>query len=195
VVKGAKGDFVWLVFEYEGKDSHDPSKVIRGNSFDILRIQSGKIQEHWDSARKSPGSPPFVPSTAAAPSSWNPGAMSPEEQVNLKLATEFSKDILQYGHVELTDQITDPNFIEHNANVPQSRAGFEQFLSHSPDRAPQPIKPEWKTPPVLTIADGPYVVMMWGREDKDPSDPSKVYTRNYFDVLRIQNGLIQEDWN
>ena len=46
-----------------------------------------------------------------------------------------------------------------------------------------------------TMADGPYVVMMWEREDKDPSDSTKNYTRNYFEVLRLQDGLVREDWN
>ena len=39
VVEGAKGDFVWLVFEDEAKDPHDPSKTYHYDSFDLLRIQ------------------------------------------------------------------------------------------------------------------------------------------------------------
>ena len=46
MVEGAKGDFVWLVFEHEGKDPKNPSQPIYGYSFDLLRIQNGKIQEH-----------------------------------------------------------------------------------------------------------------------------------------------------
>ena len=34
----------------------------------------------------------------------------------------------------------------------------------------------------LTLADGPYVLMMWNVNDKDPSDPTKTYTRSHFEL-------------
>jgi predicted SnoaL-like aldol condensation-catalyzing enzyme len=55
--------------------------------------------------------------------------------------------------------------------------------------------PEWKNPPVLTLVNGPYVLMMWDRKDKDPVDPGREYTWNHFDVLRIENGLVKEHWD
>src|SRR6476646_10653334 len=59
VVKGAKGDFVWLIFEHPGKDPRDPSKTYRFDTFEIIRIQNGKVQEHWDGEKKRPGTPVF----------------------------------------------------------------------------------------------------------------------------------------
>ena len=53
VVEGAKGNFVWLVFEHKFKDPKDPSQSVYDYSFDLFRIQNGKIQEHWDAARKN----------------------------------------------------------------------------------------------------------------------------------------------
>jgi len=76
VVKGAKGDFVWLVFEHEAPDPQDLSKTYHLYSFDVLRIQDGKIQEHWDDARKMPGSPAFVAYNGPAPSKWNSATFS-----------------------------------------------------------------------------------------------------------------------
>jgi hypothetical protein len=38
-------------------------------------------------------------------------------------------------------------------------------------------------------------VMMWEKRYKDPSDPTREYTRNHFEVLRIEDGRIQEIWN
>jgi len=52
VVSGAKGDFVWLIFEHEAKDPRNPANTYHYNSFDVLRIENGKVQEHWDSAQK-----------------------------------------------------------------------------------------------------------------------------------------------
>jgi predicted SnoaL-like aldol condensation-catalyzing enzyme len=195
VVKGAKGDFVWLIFEHQDKDPRDPAKVYYYNSFDILRLQDGKIQEHWDSSKKFPGAPVFVPSSAPPPSKWNAGAVSKEEEQSVALATEELKDILQYGHLELADHSMDAGYIQHNPNVPQGRDGFTQFMSRIAGRTPQEIKPEWKRAPVLTLANGPYVLMMWDRTDNDPSDPTKQYTWNHFDVLRMENGRVKEHWD
>jgi predicted SnoaL-like aldol condensation-catalyzing enzyme len=195
VVKGAKGDFVWLIFEHEAGDPQDRSKNYYFNSIDVLRIQNGKVQEHWDSAGKMAGSPTFVAYSGTAPSQWNVGKSSEDEQHSLSLATEELKDMLQYGHLELADKIMDPGYIQHNPNVPQGRDGFKQFMSNLPGRTPQEIKPAWKDAPVLTLVNGPFVVMMWDRKDKDPADPSKEYTWNHFDVVRVENGLIKEHWD
>src|SRR5258708_15688384 len=82
------GDFVWLIFEHQAKDPRDSSKTHHFDSFEIIRIQNGKVQEHWDSEKKRPGTPVFVPSTAPAPSKWPAGQLSKEERRNLKLATD-----------------------------------------------------------------------------------------------------------
>ncbi len=196
VVTGAKGDFVWLIFETESKDPRDPSKTYHSNSFDVLRIQNGKVQEHWDSAMKVKGSGNVNTGVSPKPpSEWNTGKLSKEETETRAMATEELKDMLQYGHLELADKTMDPGYIQHNPNVPQGRDGFKAFMSRVPGRTPQEIKPEWKNAPVLTLIDGPYSLMMWDRMAKDPDDPSKMYTWNHYDVVRTENGKIKEHWD
>ena len=195
VLEGAKGDFVWLVFEDEAKDPRDPSKTYHYDSFDLLRIQNGEVQEHWDSDKRVSGSPDFVAATAPAPSTWNTGKLSADEKLNIGLATEELKDMLQYGHLELADKTMDPGYIQHNPNVPQGREGFKQFMNSHASGGPGEIKPIWKNPPALTLANGPYVLMMWNVDDKDPADPTKTYIRSHFDLLRIENRLVKEHWD
>ncbi len=200
VVKGAKGDFVWLIWETEQKDPRDPSKTYHSNSFDVLRIQNGKVQEHWDSAMKFPHSGDVKTGVSPKPPmQWNTGKLSKEEQQTLALATEELKDMLQYGHLELADKTMDPGYIQHNPNVPQGRDGFKQFMSRIPGRKPEdakPIGPEWpRGAPSLTLINGPYSLMMWDRQAKDPDDPSKMYTWNHYDVVRVENGKIKEHWD
>jgi predicted SnoaL-like aldol condensation-catalyzing enzyme len=200
VVSGAKGDFVFLIFEQEQKHPTDASATYRSNSFEILRIENGKVQEHWDSAKRvqlPPGAPkqtPFV-QPQAHPERGSMGTMSAEERRNLEIGVMELKDMLQYGHLELADKVMDPGYIQHNPNVPQGRDGFKQFMSRTPGRTPQEIKPEWIRPPSLTLVSGPYVVFMFDRTDKDPNDPTKEYVWNHFDVIRIENGLIKEHWD
>jgi predicted SnoaL-like aldol condensation-catalyzing enzyme len=198
VVMGAKGDFVWLIFETEQKDPRDASgaTTYHSNSFDLLRIQNGKVQEHWDSAMKMPGSGSIKTGVSPKPPmEWNLGKRSKEEDETLALATEELKDMLQYGHLELADKTMDPGYVQHNPNVPQGRDGFKAFMSRRPGRQPQEIKAEWPNPPALTLIDGPYSVMMWDRMAKDPDDPSKMYTWNHYDVVRMENGKIKEHWD
>jgi predicted SnoaL-like aldol condensation-catalyzing enzyme len=196
VVTGAKGDFVWLIFETESKDPRNSSNTYHSNSFEVIRIQNGKVQEHWDSAMKMPGSGNINTGVSPKPpSQWNTGKLSKQEDETLAMATEELKDMLQYGHLELADKTMDPGYIQHNPNVPQGRDGFKAFMSRVPGRTPQEIKPEWKSAPVLTLIDGPYSVMMWDRMAKDPDDPSKMYTWNHYDVVRTENGKIKEHWD
>jgi predicted SnoaL-like aldol condensation-catalyzing enzyme len=196
VVAGAKGDFVWLIWEHEAKDPRNPANTYHFNSFDVLRLQNGKIQEHWDSAQRTPRSPVVTYGVSPkAPMAWNTGKLSVEEKKTLAMATEELKDMLQYGHLELADKTMDPGYIQHNPRVPQGRDGFKQFMSRVPGRTPEEIKPEWKNVPVLTLINGPYSFMMWDRKSKDPADPAKEYVWNHFDVVRVENGLIKEHWD
>jgi predicted SnoaL-like aldol condensation-catalyzing enzyme len=196
VVMGAKGDFVWLIWESEDKDPRDASKTYHHNSFDILRLEKGKVQEHWDSAQRNAMSPVVNYGVSPKPpSAWNTGKLSNDEKKTLAMGTEELKDMLQYGHLELADKTMDPGYIQHNPNVPQGRDGFKAFMSRVPGRTPEEIKPEWKNAPVLTLINGPYSVMMWDRKAKDPADPSKEYVWNHYDVVRMENGLIKEHWD
>jgi len=196
VVAGAKGDFVWLIWEHEAKDPRNPANTYHFNSFDVVRIENGRIQEHWDSTQRNPQSPVVTYGVSPrAPMAWNTGKLSAEENKTLAMATEELKDMLQYGHLELADKTMDPGYIQHNPGVPQGRDGFKEFMSRVPGRTPQEIKPEWKNAPVLTLINGLYSFMMWDRKSKDPADATKEYVWNHFDVVRVENGLIKEHWD
>jgi predicted SnoaL-like aldol condensation-catalyzing enzyme len=84
------------------------------------------------------------------------------------------------------------SYIQHNPNVPNGRAGFLKAMGN---RKPDELKPGWKNPPSLVITSGPFVLYMFDRKDKDPDDPSKQYSWNHFDMLRVENGKIQEHWD
>ena len=195
VVEGAKENFVWLVFEHKFKDPKDTSRSFYDYSFDLFRIQNGKIQEHWDSARKDPGSAAFTPSTAPPPSTWYTAKPSTAEQQNLAIATRFEKNVVEYGHIEDIEELISSSFIEHNPVMPADREGLKQFIHSIPVHQPQNIKPEWKNAPVLEFTNDPFVVMMWEKRYKDPSDLTQGYMRNHFAILRIEDGRIQEIWD
>jgi predicted SnoaL-like aldol condensation-catalyzing enzyme len=199
VVAGAKGDFVWLIFEEEKKLPKDPSKTYWDTSLEVLRIENGKVQEHWDSQMKMKGSGAIETGVSPKPAmQWNTGKLSKEEQQTLALAKSEFKDMLQYAHLEIADKTMAADYIQHNATFPQGREAFKKLMSERPGRRPQdakPIKDEWIDPPVLILVNGPYCLLMMERTEKDPDDPTRSYKWNHFNVVRIENGLIKEHWD
>jgi predicted SnoaL-like aldol condensation-catalyzing enzyme len=191
-VSFAKGDYVLVVWEREGKDPVDATKAYKFNAYDLLRLANGKVQEHWDYALKTPKIP-----FGGAPDGVDYGKVtfnfSAEEKKNIEIANVEFKDILQYGHVELAEKVMAASYIQHNPNVPTGRAAFVDFFSKI--RKPEPIKAEWKDKPTLTIASGPYVFYMFKRMLKDPDNEANTYPGFWFDMVRIENGMVAEHWD
>jgi len=121
------------------------------------------------------------------------GTLTPQEKKNQDIAIVEMKDILQYGHLELADKVMAPGYIQHNPNVPTGRDPFKQFFARF--AKPTPIQDEWKKKPVLILTSGDIVFFLVENEGKDPLDPSKTYKYNWFDMLRVDNGMIQEHWD
>jgi predicted SnoaL-like aldol condensation-catalyzing enzyme len=193
IIQFAKGDYVVLVWEREAKDAM--GNAYKYNFFDVVRVQNGKVQEHWDSVFRNPpaaGAPapmPVVPGLGPKPVA--PKNTAAEQKVEDIANVEF-KDILQYGHAELAEKVMAPNYIQHNPNVPSGRDGFMNFFKGRPV---EPIKKEWKNEPELIITSGNLTLYMMKRFSADPSDPTKIYKWNWFDMVRVDNGMIQEHWD
>ncbi len=195
VVQFAKGDYVALIWEREGKDPVDPSKTYKYNFFDIVRVQNGKVQEHWDSVEKNPpreGQPSMAVMTGVGPTPVWPKNNAAEEK-NQAIALSMFHDVLEYGHLDLAPKLMAEGYIQHNPNVPTGRAAFVDFFSKI--RKPEPLKPEWKNKPSLVLTSGNMVLMMFDRMSKDPADASKMYKWNWFDMVRVDDGLVQEHWD
>jgi len=191
VVQFAKDDYVGLIWEREANDPTDATKKYKFNGFDLVRIENGLVAEHWDYALKTKGSPDggTADSAKAMNATFN---LSAQEKKNLEIANVEFKDILQYGHTELADKVMAEGYIQHNPNVPTGREGFKNAFRNRPT---EPIKPEFKNKPMMIIPSGQFVFYMSKRELKNPDDESKMYTTYWFDIVRVENGMIQEHWD
>jgi len=194
VIQFAKGPYVAFVWEREAKDA--AGNAYKYNFFDLVRVENGKVQEHWDSVFKNPppaGQPaPGIVTQGLGPRPVKP-QNSPEEQRNEDVAKIQFKDILQYGHLELAEKVIAPGYIQHNPNVPTGRDGFVNFFKQF--ARPEPIRPEWKDEPELILTSGNLVFYMMRRFSAEPSDSTKAYKWNWFDMVRVDNGLVQEHWD
>ena len=194
-IQFAKGPYVVFVWEREAKDPKDGT-TYKYNFFDIVRIENGRVAEHWDSVFKNPvqagqpAPPAVIPGIGPKPAKPR---NTPDEQKNEDLANIEYKDILQYGHTELAEKVMAPGYIQHNPNVPTGRAAFVEFFSRI--RKPEPIQATWKDEPELLLTSGNLVLHMFKRFSADPADPSKVYKWNWFDMVRVDGGMVQEHWD
>jgi predicted SnoaL-like aldol condensation-catalyzing enzyme len=189
VVQFAKGDYVVFVWEREGTDPNDETQTYLYNFFDIVRVENGLIQEHWDSVYKS-STEPVVAGIGPRPVSL---PNTPAEQANEDLAKIEFKDILQYQHLELAEEVMAPGYIQHNPNVPTGRDAFVEFFGQFAQ--PEPIMDAWKDEPELTLTSDDIVLYMFKRFSEDPADPAQVYKWNWFDMVRVSDGLVQEHWD
>jgi len=136
-------------------------------------------------AAQDPDHPPTKPQSDPA--------MSPREKKNLQLVLDWWAQVIQGHHVELYAKYQSEDFIEHSPNSGSGRAAFVKTMSARPPVNPMPKK--LNPAPVITFAKDDYVTLVWEHRAADPTDPSKKYVFTTFDVLRIQDGKIQEHWD
>jgi predicted SnoaL-like aldol condensation-catalyzing enzyme len=192
-VELADGNYVFLMWANFVIDPMAPAHIYKYNTLDLFRIDGGKIVEHWDGARK-------VVEEDLGEKSLGGGVyensmnLSARERETRRLGIVEFKDILQYGHVDLAMQVMAPGYMQHNPNVPGGRENFVEFFS-SRARDARPLSDEWITPPTLEIVSGNYYLKFDERFEEDPGNPSRQTAYYRFDMVRVDDGRIQEHWD
>jgi predicted SnoaL-like aldol condensation-catalyzing enzyme len=115
---------------------------------------------------------------------------TPQERKNKEIALNWWREVVTFAHTELASKYMADDYIEHNANIGETRAAFMAFIGKTPAR---PIEAALPKPPVREFGKNDYVVMVWQHDDKDQTGKAIEY--HTFDVLRIRDGKIQEHWD
>jgi len=137
----------------------------------------------------SAGVPVTPASNQTALLTSNDTRLAAEKQV----VYDFWRIVLIGRHLDQATTFMRDDYIQHNPNVPTGRAAFVEFFSRI--RKPEPIQAGWKNKPTLMFASGPYVFLIVKRAEKDPDDPNQTYPAYWFDMVRVENGMIQEHWD
>ena len=141
--------------------------------------------------------PAFVQAQVAVQANPNHAQLlaSPDARLaaNKRLVYDFWREVVEAGHMELADKYMDESYIQHNPNVPTSRAAFVRYFSKI--SRPKPIEPLVKAPLVSIVADGDFVVLSFVRDGSASKDVTKHYTTTWFDMFRVQDGKIAEHWD
>ncbi len=140
-----------------------------------------------------------LPAAAQVPVVANPDQESmlaspdPQLAANKRLVYDFWREVFEGGHLELAPKYMAESYIQHNPNVVTGRAAFVAFFSKF--KKPGPVAARVKAPLVAILAEGDKVLMVFASEHPDPKDPSRKYTTTWFDMFRIENGLMAEHWD
>ncbi|PPU06680.1 nuclear transport factor 2 family protein [Xanthomonas arboricola] len=115
------------------------------------------------------------------------------ETVNKRLVYDFWRIVFEAGQVQEAPKYMDKNYIQHNPNVANGRDAFIAFLTAFVP--PTPVQARVQLPLVVITADRDLVTLVSVRTLPDPRDPGKTYTTTWFDMFRIEKGLIKEHWD
>jgi predicted SnoaL-like aldol condensation-catalyzing enzyme len=120
---------------------------------------------------------------------------TPQEKKNLQLVLDWWRIVIQSRHVEQATKFAHEDLIQHNPNFPSGLETLRKLFGARGPVNPIPEKLSPEATPTVSFAKGDYVALIFEHEDPDPTDPSKKYKYNSFDLFRIENGKIKEHWD
>jgi len=188
-IAGARGDYVWMMFARRREATAATPEYIQYH-FDLLRLQGGQLQEHWDANRKRPGSGAVVHGVSPKPpAQFATGNLTAAERETRSIAIKVASQIYLEGRTELAADLMSADYIEHNPNM-QRKGNVQDRL-----RAFEPPQTLRSVEPTLALVNGEYVLMMWDLTAPDPDDGTRQYPWNYFQLVRVRDGKVVEHWD
>ncbi len=115
----------------------------------------------------------------------------PRLAANKRLVYEMYRVLLQGGHADRAGEFIAEDYIQHNPNVVSGRQALVDFIKGS--RPARPPEDRIMLPLVDIIAERDMVMVLFERPEKD-SDGNP-YVTSWFDLFRIENGMIAEHWD
>jgi predicted SnoaL-like aldol condensation-catalyzing enzyme len=197
----AEDDKVVLALRREYDDPTAPGETYTTTWFDMFRLEDGVIAEHWDIQTLPPGFPAPTGPTGPIPVT---GATTAPEQIamlasddpqlaaNKRLVFDMWRGLVDASQEGLAPQWLDEGYIQHNPNAATGRAGVQAYFATRPDTE---IQDHTVWPLVDVVAEGDLVALAFVRELPKPDAPDETYTTTWFDLFRIENGVIMEHWD
>ena len=182
VLAAARGDYVWMMFE---------KRVTPYQSrFELLRLQDGQVQEHWDADAKLPGSGVVRPGVSPKPPlQFNTGKLTKAELSAREIAVRVGSEVYLQGNTGLASALIAPDCIEHDPNLQHGSNVTERVAAFV---APQLLL---SYEPTIVLVNGEYVLMMWSLFSPDPDNTKQAYRWNYFQLVRVRDGKVIEHWD
>jgi predicted SnoaL-like aldol condensation-catalyzing enzyme len=132
---------------------------------------------------------PALPVVANADHAQLLSSALPELAANKRLVYDLWRTLIEAHDTQAAAQYLAEGYIQHNPNADTGRAGvFAYFGSLG---APLAVQERVQTPLVAIVAERDYVALV----QVDQHDQPRPYTTTWFDLFRIQDGLVAEHWD
>ena len=131
-------------------------------------------------------------SVSASPASAQTRTMTAQEQANLKLVSDWWREVLQAGHTGIARRSTRPRTTSSTTRI--SARGATRSCRCSAAARRGTSSPTLNPAPVIQFAKGDYVVFVWEREAKDPMDGTPTSTTSSISS-GCENGRVAEHWD
>ncbi|MCW2381053.1 MULTISPECIES: nuclear transport factor 2 family protein [unclassified Sphingobium] len=115
----------------------------------------------------------------------------PQLAANKRLVWDMYRTVLQAGHADRAADFIAEGYIQHNPNVASGRQPLVDFIKGS--RPVREIEERIMLPLVNIIAERDMVMCVFERPEKDAE--GQPYVTSWFDLFRIENGMIAEHWD
>jgi predicted SnoaL-like aldol condensation-catalyzing enzyme len=113
----------------------------------------------------------------------------PELAANKRLVYDMWRTLIEARDTEAAEQYIAEGYIQHNPNADTGRAGVLAFFASL--GAPLVVQDRVQAKLVAIVAERDYVAMVRVDEYTQP----RPYTTTWFDLFRIEAGLIAEHWD
>lgn len=118
-------------------------------------------------------------------------SQDPKLAANKKLVYDMYRIVLQGGHAARAVEFISEDYIQHSPNVASGRQALIDFIKGS--RPVRPLEDRIMLPLLNIIAERDMVMVVFERPEKDADGVT--YLTSWFDLFRIENGLIAEHWD
>jgi predicted SnoaL-like aldol condensation-catalyzing enzyme len=113
----------------------------------------------------------------------------PALAANKRLVYDMWRTLIEARDTAAAEQYFAEDYIQHNPNADTGRAGVLAFFASQ--GAPLAIEDRVQTPLVSIVAEGDYVALV----QVDARTEPRAYTTTWFDLFRIEDGVIAEHWD
>lgn len=113
----------------------------------------------------------------------------PQLAANKRIVYDMWRTLIEARDVQAAEQYIAEGYIQHNPNADTGREGVFAFFSSLGE--PLAIQERVQRKLVALVAEGDYVSIVQVDEQQEP----RPYTTTWFDLFRIEDGLIVEHWD
>ena len=133
------------------------------------------------------------PVVAASPDAQRAMLASDDPQLaaNKRLVWDMWREFLQAGDIDAADTYLAPEYHQHNPNAETGREGVKAYF-RAVGREKEAVKDHIDRLVAIT-AEGDLVTLALVREGTDSEGND--YTTTWFDMFRIEDGMIIEHWD